>query len=113
MTDPDYHTDTAHHAHAGDGELCATCGEHRSWHPERATMTRLDDAIEDLFTNGSDEKADRLVLAKDDGSGWNARNFGRGYRNLGGRNRQSVKGILLRHFPELAALDEPTKGPQA
>lgn len=61
-------------------------------------MTRLDKAIEDLFTNSEGDAADRLVLAQGKGNGCCVK-----YRDLGGRNRQSVKQVLLSHFPELAA----------
>jgi hypothetical protein len=61
-----------------------------------AKKTKLDTLLEDLFTNGSNEVADRLVLAIDAPG-----QTGVIWRNLGGRNRISVRAVILRHFPEL------------
>jgi hypothetical protein len=60
-------------------------------------MTKLDKLLNDLFTNGDRAKADRLMLVRDKPNACGCKP----YQNLGGRNRISVRDMILRHFPEL------------
>lgn len=64
--------------------------------------TRIEKLLDNLFTNGAGEKADRLMLVQDVPGRARTASSDPGVVDLGGWCRSAVRDVLLRHVPELA-----------